>query len=102
MLCSCARLLLRERGWDGTKGMSLVLCGYLKLELIRVSVVQELRGRFTEYLKTGDDSKIPGNLQAFIFVTVCPYTREDDLVLRPPFPFTREEDMVAVKSSKCF
>ncbi|KAJ7748797.1 leucyl aminopeptidase [Mycena maculata] len=35
------------------------------------SVVRELQGRFTEYTKTGDDSRIAGNLQQMIFVTAA-------------------------------
>jgi hypothetical protein len=35
-----------------------------------VRVVKELTSRFDHYIKTGDDSKIPADLQVTIFSTV--------------------------------
>jgi hypothetical protein len=45
---------------------------FVLLKQIRVSVrvVKELIGRFDHYIKTGDDSKIPADLQVAIFSTV--------------------------------
>ncbi|KIL68636.1 hypothetical protein M378DRAFT_71638 [Amanita muscaria Koide BX008] len=44
---------------------------YLNIHLHRV--IQELRERFNHYMKTGDDSRIPADLQKIIFKTAVKY-----------------------------
>jgi hypothetical protein len=39
--------------------------------LAAVRVVKELTRRFDHFVETGDDSKIPADLQMAIFSTVC-------------------------------
>jgi aminopeptidase 2 len=39
--------------------------------LAAIRVIRELTRRFDHYVETGDDSKIPADLQMAIFSTVC-------------------------------
>jgi hypothetical protein len=41
-----------------------------KIETFFVRVIKELQSRFAHFMKTGDDSKIPADLQRVIFSVV--------------------------------
>jgi len=53
----------------------LLICG-------EYSVIKELQGRFRHFMETGDDSRIPADLQNVTFSTVraCPRSRNKTLI----------------------
>ncbi|KII88967.1 hypothetical protein PLICRDRAFT_109758 [Plicaturopsis crispa FD-325 SS-3] len=70
------------------------------------SVVQELKSRFAHYLETGDDSKIPADLQRIVFATAVAHggRKEYDFVKqiheKPKTPTQRTAAIIAMGASE--
>ncbi|KAJ7172678.1 leucyl aminopeptidase [Mycena filopes] len=70
------------------------------------SVIDEMRSRFTHYLETGDDSKIPADLQSTIFIAAVKYggPAEYEAIIKiqekPPTPTARLYEIYAMGSTQ--
>jgi len=70
------------------------------------SVIDELKGRFAHYMKTGDDSKIPADLQSAVFIAAVKYggRAEYEAVLKiqenPKTPSARISAIYALGTSQ--
>jgi len=53
-----------------TKSTTIPMNRYPMTDTGVIRVVEELKSRFAHYVKTGDDSRIPADLQNIIFLTV--------------------------------
>ncbi|KAJ3797238.1 leucyl aminopeptidase [Lentinula aff. detonsa] len=70
------------------------------------SVIDELKGRFAQYMKTGDDSVIPADLQGAIYRAAVTYGGKDEfnavkaIYDKAPTPTSRISAMIALCQSK--
>ncbi|KAJ3908537.1 leucyl aminopeptidase [Lentinula edodes] len=70
------------------------------------SVINELKGRFAQYMKTGDDSVIPADLQGAIYRAAVTYGGQDEynavkaIYDKAPTPTSRISAMTAMCQSK--
>ncbi|KAJ7666625.1 leucyl aminopeptidase [Mycena polygramma] len=69
--------LVQRLGYDDTEGESVDIIQLRKTAIRGASegrdesIVRELRSRFADYMKTGNDTKLPSNIKPTIFATVA-------------------------------
>ncbi|KAJ6632131.1 leucyl aminopeptidase [Mycena sp. CBHHK59/15] len=70
------------------------------------SVVEELKGRFSDYMKMGDDSRIPPNIQETVFIVAVRFGGREEyeamlkIIDNPPTPSARDAAIIAIGSTQ--